>query len=89
MLESYGPDNGNHFLNFGQHGLARGCLGNRFWKSEAREETLPGRCAKVMVLIWGHHLPNFYQRGLARDCLGDHFWKNEPNEKPYQEYVEK
>jgi hypothetical protein len=30
----------HHFLNFSQHGLARGCLGGNFKKSHAKEKTL-------------------------------------------------
>ena len=36
--KSNGPDRGNHFFNFYQHGLARDCLGNHFRKSEAMDE---------------------------------------------------
>jgi len=35
-----GPAKGHHFSNFSQHGLARGGLGDNFWKSVAKEKTL-------------------------------------------------
>ena len=36
LCKTDGPDKGHHFSNFAEHGLARGCLGEHFGKSEAK-----------------------------------------------------
>ena len=83
-----GPGKAHHSSNFSQHGLARGCLGEHFGKSEAKRNTLSGICEFVMVLakiIIFQTFPNMVWEGIV---LGTILEKVKPREKPYQEYVD-
>ena len=88
LREIDGPDKGHHFSNFSQHGLARGCLGEHFGKSQAKRNTLSGICEFVMVLARIIIFPTFPNMVWEGTVLGTILEKVKPKEKPYQEYVD-
>jgi hypothetical protein len=83
-----GPDKGHHFSNFAEHGLARGCLGEHFGKSDPHGKSLSGIFVKLMALTRGiifPTFPNMVWQGVVLGSILEKVKPRQPTAKACQE----